>query len=116
MISLFSARNFGIAVNRAPVFTVMPPVTRTVVENAPAGEPVGDPVAAMDEDGDPLTYSLWGADADHFDVDASTGQILTKGTYDFEEKRGYAVIVRASDGQGGRVSIVVNIDISDVDE
>ncbi len=110
------ARNFGIAVNRAPVFTVMPPVTRTVVENAPAGEPVGDPIAAMDEDGDPLTYGLWGADADHFAIDASTGQLLTNGTYDYEKKKGYVVIVRASDGHGGRVSIVVNIDISDVDE
>ena len=29
------------------------------------------------------------------DVDAESGQILTKGRLDFENKRGYAVIVRA---------------------
>ena len=110
------AKSFGKTVNRAPLFTVMPPLTRTVVENAPAGEPVGDPIAATDADGNELTYSLWGADADHFDIEPDTGQILTKGTYDFEEKRGYAAIVRTSDGRGGRVSLVVNIDISDVDE
>ena len=110
------ARNFGIAVNRAPVFTPASPVTRSVAENTPAGEPMGYAITASDADGDALSYSLWGADADHFAIDASTGQVLTKGSYDFEKKKGYVVIVRVSDGQGGRVSIVVNIDISDVDE
>ena len=110
------AKSFGDAVNRAPVFTLVPPVTRSVAENAPAGEAIGDPIAATDADGNELTYSLWGADADHFDIEPDTGQILTKGTYDFEEKRGYAAIVRTSDGRGGRVSLVVNIDVSDVEE
>ena len=64
----------------------------------------------------PSRTSLWGGDADNFDIDPSTGQVLTKGTYDFEEKRGYAVIVRASDGQGGRVSLDVNIEVTNVDE
>ncbi len=98
------------------MFTLVPPVTRSVAENAPAGEAIGDPIAATDADGNELTYSLWGADADHFDIEPDTGQILTKGTYDFEEKRGYAAIVRTSDGRGGRVSLVVNIDVSDVEE
>ena len=110
------ARNFGATINRAPVFALPPPVTRSVAESATEGEPIGDPVTAADEDGDALTYSLWGADSDHFAIDASTGQILTKGTYDFEKKKGYAVIVRASDGEGGRVSLVVSIEIADVDE
>ena len=110
------AKSFGDTVNRPPVFALALPVTRSVAENTPEGQPIGDPIAAIDADGDTLTYSLWGIDADHFDIEPDTGQILTKGTYDFEEKRGYAVIVRASDGQGGRVSIVVNIDVSDVDE
>ena len=39
-----------------------------------------------------------------------------KGTYNFEEKRRDAVIVRASDGQGGRVSLDVNIEVTNVDE
>ena len=110
------AKRFGETVNRAPVFTVSPPVTRQVAQNAPAGESIGDPIAANDADDDVLTYSLWGADAEHFAIDVITGQILTKGTYDFEKKKGYAVIVRASDGHGGRVNMIVNISISDVDE
>ncbi len=102
--------------NRAPVFTFTPPVTRSVAENAPGGEPIGDPVSASDADGDTLTYSLWGADGDHFAIDASTGQIRTKGMYDFEQKRGYSVILRVIDGEGGRVSTVVSIAVTGVDE
>ncbi len=33
--------------------------------------------------------------------DEGAGQIRTKATYDFEQKIGYAVIVRASDGREG---------------
>ena len=110
------AKSFGDTVNRPPVFALLLPVTRSVAENTPEGQPIGGPVTAADPDGDALTYSLWGADADHFDVDPSTGQILAKGTYGFEEKKGYAVILRASDGQGGRVSLVVNIAVTDTGE
>ena len=110
------AGSFGNTVNRAPIFALAPPVTRSVAENAPADQPIGDPVPASDADGDTLTYSLWGADAEHFDIDASTGQIRTKGTYDFEQKRGYSVIVRAGDGEGGHVSLVVSIAVTGVDE
>ena len=91
----------------APGYTVLQPVTGFVAENTPASEPIGDPVDATDADGDTLTYTLWGADAEHFASDAKTGQIFTNGTYDFEKKKGYAVIVRAS--------LVVRIDITDVD-
>ena len=110
------AGSFGNTVNRAPVFTFTPPVTRSVAENTPAGQAIGDPVSASDADGHALTYSLWGADAEHFAIDASTGQIRTERTYDFEQKRGYSVIVRAGDGQGGRVSLVVSIAVTGVDE
>ena len=110
------AKSFGGTVNRAPVFTVATPVTRSVDENTPGEQPIGDPITAIDDDGDALTYSLWGADADHFAIDASTGQIFTKSTYDFEKKKGYAVIVRASDGRGGSISIVVSIAVTDVDD
>ena len=110
------ARNFGNTVNRSPVFALAPPVAFSIAEDAPAGEPIGDPIIASDADGDALSYSLWGADADHFAIDASTGQIFTKSTYDFEKKKGYAVIVRASDGRGGSISIVVSIAVTDVDD
>ena len=70
---------------------------------------------ATDEDGDTLAYSLWGADAEHFDIDASTGRVLSKGTYDFGKKKGYVVIVRVDDGKGGRVSTVVSISVTERD-
>ena len=110
------ANSFGDTVNRAPVFAVASPVKRSVTENAPAGATIGDPISASDADGDVLTYSLWGVDSKHFAIDTNTGQIVSKGTYDFEKKKGCAVIVRASDGKGGRVSLVVRIDILDVEE
>ena len=109
-------RSFGTSFNRAPMFAQPTPVTRSVDENTPAGRKVGDPVSAFDADGDPLTYTLWGVDADAFAIDAKTGQIRTKAEYNFEQKRGYAVIVRAADGNGGRVNLVVGIDVVDLDE
>ena len=33
---------------------------------------------ASDEDGDPLTYRLEGADAGAFGIDAASGQVLTR--------------------------------------
>ncbi len=119
------ANSFGKAVNRVPVFTATPllapdgqasPVTRSVAENTPAGEPMGDPLSATDADGNTLAYSLSGADADSFAIDAGTGQIRTQGAYDFEAQSSYSVIVRVSDGEGGRASLVVGITITDIDE
>ena len=49
------------------------PLVRMVAENADSGEDAGDPVAAVDPDGDALTYRLSGEDAGHFDIDGATG-------------------------------------------
>ena len=72
---------------------------RSVPENTPPGVNIGAPVSATDGDedgagnddiefGDTLTYSLSGTDAASFDIDASTGQLLTKAPLDFENPRG----------------------------
>ena len=110
------ATSFGEAVNRALVFTST--VTRSVSENSPAGEPIGDPITAADADGNPLSYSLRGADADSFAIDAGTGQLRTREgiAYDHEAKNRYSVAVRASDGEGGRADLVVRIAVTDADE
>lgn len=112
------ARRFGTTVNRAPEFAPAPPVTRSVPENTPAGMPIGNPVSATDPNGDALTYSLWGVDAEHFAIDAGTGQIRTRQgvVYDYETRNGYSLVVRASDGRGGRTNVVVGIAIGDVEE
>ena len=108
--------SFGKEVNRVPVFASTPPVTRSVDENTPSGQPIGDPISATDGDGNTLTYRLSGADADSFAIGPSTGQIQTKGKYDFEQKSSYSVIVIVSDDEGGRSSLVVTIAITDIDE
>ena len=112
------AGSFGTMVNRAPVSALAPPVTRSVPENTPAGMAIGNPVSATDPDGDALTYSLWGVDAVHFAIDAGTGQVRTRQgvDYDYEERNGYSVVVRVSDGRGGRTNVVVGIAIRDVEE
>ncbi len=106
--------SFGKEVNRVPIFASTPPVTRSVDENTPSGQPIGELISATDGDGDILTYRLSGADADSFAIDPSTGQIQTKGKYDFEQKSSYSVIVIVSDDEGGKSSLVVTIAITDM--
>ena len=108
--------SFGKVVNRAPVFTSEPPVTLSVAENTAPGQTIGDPILATDGDGDTLTYRLSGADADSFAIEESTGQIQTKGTYNFEQQDSYSVTVHISDGEGGEASLAAGIAITDIDE
>ena len=112
---IFLAR-FGDEVNRVPVFASQPPVMRAVDENTPLGQAIGDPISATDADGDVLTYRLHGADANSFAIEESTGQIKTQETHNFEQKDSYSVIVHVSDGEGGQVSLGVDIAINDIDE
>ena len=89
--------------------------TRFVKENTPAGENVGSPVSATDEDDDTLTYTLSGTDAAAFSIVSTTGQLKTKAPLDFETKNAYTVTVTVSDG-GRTDAITVAITIIDVDE
>ena len=106
------------ASNSAPTFASSP-ATRDVAENSPAGTDVGNPVTATDTDsGDPLTYTLEGADAASFQIVSTSGQIRTRSgvTYDHEAQPSYAVIVKADDGNGGTDTVMVTITLTDVDE
>ena len=115
---LVFASNFGKNPNRAPAFDATPPLTRTMEENTPFGQPIGAPVTAKDADGNSLSYGLRGVHSDSFAIEPGTGQLLTReGTaYDHEARDTYSVTVRASDGQGGRATVVVGISVTDVDE
>ena len=85
--------------NTAPTFTETSPVTRSVGSGTAPRRAVGSPVRATDTDqGDVLTYSLSGADADAFDIDSATGQIRTKDVLDSTVKDTYEVTVSVSDG------------------
>ena len=91
--------------NRPAEFSDGETTNRSVVQSAEAGTAVGRPVAASDPDGNTLSYTLGGTDAESFDIDAATGQLKTKAALDIETKSSYSVIVSATDNRnagGGR--------------
>ena len=113
--------------NRPPEFTGSRTRTFNVAENTPAGRNVGSPVGATDRDRDDLTYSLvrgnnetcdddplpdWCA----FDINKSTGQLLTKASLNYEAKNSYSLTVMADDDNGGTDTIPVTISVSDQSE
>ena len=100
--------------NNAPVFADST-ADRSVDENTAAGQNVGAVLTATDADGDPLTYTLEGADAASFDIVAVTGsgRIRTRSgtTYDHEAKSSYSVTVRASDGtDSDTIAVAITVD------
>ena len=113
-------------VNAAPTFPDQDPdmedvqddQTREIAENSPVGTPIGEPVEAMDDARDVLTYTLGGADGSKFDIDSATGQIKVKAgnPLDFEVKPSYEVQVTATDPSGLNLGVDVTIDVIDVDE
>ena len=97
-----------VVVNTAPRFplpgldengTRRDSLERMVAENSAPGEHAGAPVAAVDPDGDSLTYRLSGEDARHFDIDATTGQLRSRSVFDYEAKAAYSVTVSVLDGK-----------------
>ena len=97
-------------------------------ENTPPGVNIGDPISATDADddgegnddiefGDTLTYSLGGTNAASFDIDASTGQLITKAPLDIETIRTYDVTVTVKDSGGNSPTPQsVTITVTPVDE
>ena len=103
-------------VNTPPAFDDGDTVTRSVAENTAAGEDIGAPVGATDDDGDTLAYSLGGDDAASFEIVGSSGQLQTAAALDHETKPSYSVVVTAADGNGGTDTIAVTISVTDVAE
>ena len=117
--SLSSAGSTNKEDNSLPTFVESDPVTRTVLENAEPALVVGFPVSATDTDNLlPLTYRLYGPDADSFDLHSTTGQIRTKRgvAYDSETKSMLFVTMTVSDRQGGSDAKAVRISVTDVPE
>ena len=120
--------------NEAPEFTDEQ-ATREVAENTAAGEAIGDPIVAEDDDNDVLTYTLYdadGGDMGHsalFAIDWATGQLKTKDKLDFEadddltdvmidevQAKGYIVVVRATDPDGKPEVAMGDIEVENSDE
>ena len=116
--------------NKAPVFpedteSGQTDQERMIAENTPSDMNIGLPVVAMDfiiapTDGamteEILTYSLGGADAASFDIDRSSGQLMTKAELDKETKDTYTVTVTATDPSGEIATAMVAIKVTNVDE
>ena len=89
--------------NNPPVFTEGTSATRSVSATSPAGTLIGAPVAATDADsGDTLTYSLEGRDAALFDINDTSGQLLTKAGITLIVDETYTLTVAADDGNRHR--------------
>ena len=110
-------------VNEPPEFDGLT-ATREVAENTVAGQNIGSPVAATDQDtGDILTYSLDTASAAVFDIDTN-GQLKTKAPLDYETATSYTITVSVRDSKDAEGtadtttdnSITVTVNVSDLAE
>jgi len=90
--------------------------SRRVDENTAAGESIGVPVTAFDDDDDLLIYTLVGTDAASFDVVRSNGQLLTKAPLNYEVRRRYAVEMIATDPSGASDRMLVTVNVTDKDD
>ena len=105
-------------INEAPVFPSASTDTRNVAENTPAGVNIGAPIAATDDDNDPLTYSLDATSRDNFDIVPTTGQLRTKAALNHEDLTSYRVTVMAADPFSGNdtTRLDVTITVNNVEE
>ncbi|MDE0472105.1 MAG: cadherin domain-containing protein, partial [Ekhidna sp.] len=98
-------------VNEPPVIAAQ---TFSIAENVAAGTAVGT-VAATDEDGDELTFSVTSGNAigdtgNAFAINASSGVITVVGTIDHETTPTYTLTVQASDGDlSATAAVTINV-------
>ena len=102
-------------INEAPTFQDGTSTIRSIAENAGTNINIGSAVSASDEDGDTLTYTLDGTDADSFSIEPTSGQLKTKSALDYETKASYSVAITVTDGTLTD-SITVTINVRDLDE
>ena len=110
--------------NTQPAFGAGETGARSVAENTAPGANIGAAVAADDDDGDTLAYSLTGADAAAFDLDVASGQLSTKAPLDHETKDSYGFTLSVSDNKDANGdaddviddTIDVTVTVTDVNE
>ena len=85
--------------NQPPEFSEGSRTVRSVVENSEPGVNVGGPLTAVDPEGDGLTYTLGGPNAGSFDLVASSGQLQTGASLDYETRGSYTVTVGVRDSK-----------------
>ncbi len=95
----------------APRFTDGFRTSRELAVTAREGDAVGDPVDATHPNDDDLTYTLSGANATLFTVDAETGQVRLGQGVTLELGQTYTVNVTAVDESGTGALIIVEIEV-----
>ena len=85
--------------NQPPEFSEGSRTVRSVVENSEPGVNIGGPLTAVDPEGDGLTYTLGGPNAGSFDLVASSGQLQTGASLDYETRSSYTVTVGVRDSK-----------------
>ena len=86
---------------------------RPLAVTARPGDAAGDPVAATHPEELGITYSLSGADAASFTVDAETGQVRVKEGVELELGQTYTVNLTATDSAGFGAIIIVVIQVTE---
>ena len=87
---------------------------RSIRENTRAPANLGAPVRATDANNDRLTYSI--PASDHFEIDASSGQLRTKAELDHEATPTLNITVTATDPGNETGTVTVTITVTDVNE
>jgi VCBS repeat-containing protein len=100
-------------VNEAP--SVTSSATGTVAENAATSTVVYTATATDPDAGDHIAWSLTGADAAAFDIDAD-GNVTLKNSADYEAKSSYSINVVATDDGFLADSKAVTINVTNVNE
>lgn len=101
--------------NDAPAFADTT-ATATFEENADVATAVYTAEATDPDAGDTITYSLSGADAGAFTIDADTGEIHFAASPDFEAQESYDVTVTATDEAGSSDTLALTVNVTDVDD
>ena len=93
----------AIRLNDPPEFDEGPAATRKIAVGSMGKAEVGAPVTATDPEGDDLSYSLSGTDADNFEIDRDTGQIsvATDKTLNNAGQAVYRLTASVTDGKNG---------------
>jgi predicted extracellular nuclease len=99
--------------NAAP--TALALSNASVAENKPAGTVVGT-LAATDQAGDTISYSLVDNAGGRFVVDAVTGVVTTTAAFDHEATAGFAIVGRATDQGGLSIDRGFSVAVTDVNE
>ena len=94
--------------NDPPTFSNSP-FNVSVNENINSGNLLT--VSATDDDGDAISFSIYGVGSELFSVHSSSGVVSLAGALDYETVSGYTLTIRTSDANGGVATTSLFVDV-----